>query len=202
MKRKIGLCGLAMLAIFSVATKAQDITPAEKDKAMQYLQSTDKNLEDAVKGLSAAQWTFKPAPDRWSIAEVVEHLGATEDKLRGYVVDVVMKGPAAPGRDVKAIDEKIMMFIPDRSKKAQAPEELKPTDRFGSPENALKHLEESRTKTEDVLKNTPDLRGHAAESPIGDKLDGYDWILFIAAHSDRHTKQILEVKADPNFPKS
>jgi hypothetical protein len=27
-------------------------------------------------------------------------------------------------------------------------------------------------------------------------------MLFIAAHSDRHTKQILEVKADPNFPKN
>jgi hypothetical protein len=33
-------------------------------------------------------------------------------------------------------------------------------------------------------------------------LDGYEWLLFIGAHSERHTKQILEVKADPNFPKS
>jgi hypothetical protein len=35
---------------------------------------------------------------------------------------------------------------------------------------------------------------------MGQKLDGYEWILFIAAHSDRHTKQIKEVEADPNFP--
>jgi hypothetical protein len=27
-------------------------------------------------------------------------------------------------------------------------------------------------------------------------------VLFMAAHSQRHTKQILEVTADPNFPKS
>ena len=26
------------------------------------------------------------------------------------------------------------------------------------------------------------------------------WVLAVAAHSARHTKQILEVKADPNFP--
>jgi len=26
--------------------------------------------------------------------------------------------------------------------------------------------------------------------------------LFLAAHSERHLKQILEVKADPNYPKS
>jgi hypothetical protein len=45
------------------------------------------------------------------------------------------------------------------------------------------------------------MRGHAIDSPMGVKLDAYEWILFISAHSERHTKQILEVKADPNFPK-
>jgi len=37
--------------------------------------------------------------------------------------------------------------------------------------------------------------------PVASMGTGYEWILFIAAHSERHTKQILEVKADPNFPK-
>jgi hypothetical protein len=39
------------------------------------------------------------------------------------------------------------------------------------------------------------------DGPVG-KMDGYEFILFIAAHSERHVKQINEVKADPNFPKS
>src|SRR5438876_88800 len=85
--------------------------------------------------------------------------------------------------------------------KAQAPEPLVPTNRFGSPEGSLKHFVESRVTTEDFLKKTPDLRAHAADSPLGSKLDAYEWVLFIAAHSQRHTKQIEEVKADPNFPK-
>ena len=55
--------------------------------------------------------------------------------------------------------------------------------------------------TEDYLKSTAGLRAHQADSPLG-KLDGYEWVLLIAAHSDRHTKQMMEVKADPNFPKS
>lgn len=29
----------------------------------------------------------------------------------------------------------------------------------------------------------------------------YQNIILVAAHSERHTKQIDEVKADPNFPK-
>jgi hypothetical protein len=142
------------------------------------------------------------APDKWSIAEVTEHIAAAEDYLRGMVVEKVMVAPARPaGEDVVAIDEMVMQMVPDRTHKAQAPEPLKPSNRFGSPEASVKHFVEGRSTTEDFLTKTPDLRAHAIDSPMGKKLDAYEWILFIAAHSDRHTKQILEVKADQNFPK-
>ena len=92
-------------------------------------------------------------------------------------------------------------MIPDRSKKFQAPEQLRPRNQFGSPEAALKHFIDSRAKTVELLKTTPDLRAHVAESGLLGKIDAYERILFVAAHSERHTKQLLEVKADPKFPK-
>jgi DinB superfamily len=136
------------------------------------------------------------------VAECVEHIAAAEDFIRGMAVDKVVKAPAAPDRDIAKIDAGIMAMIPDRLQKAQAPDELKPTNRFGSPEGSLKHFVESRTATEKVLKDTPDLRAHAVDSPMGGpKLDAYERVLLVSAHSQRHTKQIEEVKADPNFPK-
>jgi len=190
------------LAFSAASVYAQETTQADKDKALAYLESTKKGVLEATKGLSEAQWNFKPAPDKWSVAECVEHIAAAEDFIRGMDVDKVMKAPAAPGRDTAKIDAGIMAMIPDRSQKAQAPEELKPTNRFGSPEGSLKHFVESRTTTENFLKDTSDLRAHAVDSPMGGpKLDAYEWVLFVAAHSQRHTKQIEEVKADPNFPK-
>ncbi len=87
------------------------------------------------RALSPAQWNFKAAPDRWSIAEVTEHIAAAEDYIRGMVVEKVMTAPARPaGEDVAAIDEMVVQAIPDRSQKKQAPEPLKPTNRFGSPD--------------------------------------------------------------------
>ena len=112
-----------------------------------------------------------------------------------------MKAPAGPGRDTAKVDAGVLAMVPDRSKKVQAPEPLKPTNRFGSPEGSVKHFVESRAVTEDFLKNTADLRGHVADSPVGDKWDAYEYILLISAHSERHTKQIEEVKANENFPK-
>lgn len=199
MKRIFAL--FLMLTAFAVGSFAQ--TQADRDRAVQYLEKTRQGVLDATKGLSAAQLNFKPAPERWSVAEVMEHIAAAEDFLYGNIQDKIMKAPARPaGDDVKAIDEMVMAALTDRTHKAQAPEPLKPTNRFGSPEGSLKHFEESRAKTEEFAKSGQGLRDHAEDSFLGKKLDPYEWVLFISAHSERHTKQILEVKADPNFPKS
>jgi hypothetical protein len=201
-KSLAGVSIALLLMAGAAAASAQDVTQAEKDKALQYLETTKKNVVEATKGLSEAQWNFKAAPDRWSVAQVTEHIAAAEDLLRGMVKEKVMTAPAGEaGRDVQKTDEAVLAMVPDRSHKAQAPEPLVPTNRFGSPEASIKHFVESRATTEDFLKSTTGLRDHVADSPLG-KLDGYQFVLLIAAHSERHTKQINEVKADPNFPKN
>jgi hypothetical protein len=194
------LIALLMMVGATVAS-AQEVTQAEKEKALQYLETTKKGVLEATKGLSEAQWNFKAAPDRWSVAQVMEHIAAAEDLIRGTLVEKVMMAPAGDaGRDVKKTDEAVLAMVPDRTHKAQAPEPLIPTNRFGSPEASIKHFVETRAATEDFLKTTTGLRDHVMDSPLG-KLDGYEFVLFIAGHSERHTKQINEVKAAPNFPK-
>jgi hypothetical protein len=114
----------------------------------------------------------------------------------------VMKAPPrAQAEDLKALDEFILQRIPDRTTRVQAPEPLQPNNRFGSPKDSLKHFRDSRAQTIAYLKKTKDLRQHAMDSQLGKTFDGYQWILFLAAHSERHTRQLNEVKADPNFPK-
>jgi len=202
--RKRSLAGfLAAVCLFigASAASAQQVTQAEKDRALQYLESTKKGVLEATKGLSEAQWNFKPGPDRWSVAQVMEHIAAAEDFIRDLLKEKVMTSPAGEtGRDVKKTDDLVLAMVPDRTNKVKAPEPLVPSNRFGSPEASVKHFTESRTATEDFLRNTTGLRDHVMDSPLG-KLDGYEFVLFIASHSERHTKQINEVKADPNFPK-
>lgn len=182
---------------------AQDVTPEDRAKGLAYLEKTRAGVIASAEGLSEAQLNYRTAPEKWSVAQVLEHIASAEDMLFGMVQDQVMTGPPrAAGEDVKAIDELILTAIPDRSQKRSAPEPLIPTNRFGTPKDTVSHFQASRAKTVAFLNDTKDLRGHAIDSPLGKKLDGYQWLLFIAAHSERHTKQILEVKADPGFPKS
>jgi|ERR1051326_1025980 uncharacterized damage-inducible protein DinB len=182
------------------ATTGQSITQTEKEQAVRYLSETRTGVVDAVKGLSETQWKFKPAPDRWSVAEVVEHLAVTEEVLVQNILGKLDKAPApAAERDAKQVDADILARVPDRSTKFQAPPAIAPTGRW-TPEVALEHFLSGRAQSLVLLKSTPDLRQHVINHPVLGPLDGYEWILTAAAHTDRHTKQILEVKADPNFP--
>ena len=193
---------LCLSVLVSPLLRAENLSSEEIKQAVSYLDKTRAGVLAATKGLTAAQWNFKPATNRWSVAEVTEHIAAAEDFLMTMIQDKVMKAPArTEAADVKALDAFVLQAIPDRSHKASAPEPLQPNNRFGSPKASLKHFKASRANTIKFLKATKDLREHAVDSPLGKMLDGYEWVLFLAAHSERHTKQIEEVKADPNFPK-
>lgn len=189
------------MALLALGAAAFGQTPADRAKGVEYLQKTRDGVEASVKGLSEAQLKFKAAPERWSVAETLEHIAKAEDVIFQSVTEQIMKAPAGPaGRDTAKIDGMVLMLIPDRSHKAEAPPPLVPNSAW-TPAEALQHFLQSRAKTIAYMENTQGLRDHVADSPLGQPLDGYEWLLFIAAHSERHTKQILEVKADPGFPK-
>lgn len=193
---------LVCVLLFGSAAFGQALTQADRERGVKYLEQTRDGVVAATKGLSDAQMKFKPGPDRWSVTETLEHIALAEDFIFQNVENNVMKAPAgAADRDAAKIDAMVLAMIPDRSHKAQAPPPLVPTGRW-TPAEALDHFLKSRAKTIAFLQSTPDLRQHVADSPIGQPLDAYEWLLFIGAHSERHTKQILEVKADPNFPKN
>ena len=193
---------LLLVVFLTTAALALTLSPDDRDKGVKYLEQTRDGVVAATKGLSEAQLNFKPAPDKWSIAQVLEHIALAEDGFYQNVTENVMKAPAGPSdRDVAKIDSAVVTMVPDRSHKVQAPPQLVPTGRWTAAE-ALDHFLKTRAKTLELLESKPDLRAHVVDSPFGQKLDGYEWLLFAGGHSERHTKQIEEVKADPNFPKS
>src|SRR6516162_338065 len=104
LKMKRLLLALCLAAFAGTVLRAQELTRDERDKALKYLEKTRDGVLQATKGLSEAQWNFKPGPDRWSVAEVTEHIAATEDFLRDRLEQQIMKAPPREsGEDVKAI---------------------------------------------------------------------------------------------------
>src|SRR3954466_13618404 len=189
----------------AAADSSGTLTAEERKRALEYLKQTQKDFLASIDGVSEAQWKFKAAPDRWSIAETAEHIAVAEQTIWELVSGKIMKSPAAPEKraEVKGKEETILKAIPDRSRKAQAPEQLKPTGRFATRAELTKEFESTRGKEISFVADTKeDLRSHFEEHPFLKTMDAYQWLLFNGAHCKRHTAQILEVKADPNYPKS
>jgi hypothetical protein len=195
---------LPVLWLTLSAPAGAQLTDQERDKLLDHLRETSKKFHVAVAGLTEAQLNFKAAPERWSVLECAEHIAVSEDMLRMLVRERILKDPPKPeGRQERmANDEPLLKRTVDRSQKAQAPEFLSPKRRFATLAEAVAHFDNSRQVTADYVKQTQDdLRVHTAPHPIFKDLDGYQWLLLLSGHSERHTLQILEVKAAPGFPK-
>ena len=179
---------------------AATLTQAERDRAIAELTASRQQFLDSVAGLSPAQWNFKPDEKTWSVAEC-EHIAVSEDVLLGSIAKTV-QGPVDPDKKSVVTDEFILKAVVDRTQKFQAPEVLRPTHRFATPQETIDHFKQSREHTIAYVRDTQDdLRDHFFDHPVLKTMDTYQWILLLSAHSQRHTAQLNEVKANPNFPK-
>jgi hypothetical protein len=201
MKKLLLFATLAFLTM--AASEPKSLERKERKFARDFLKDTKTDLIKTVKGLSQAQLSFHSAPDRWSVEDCMKHIAAAEMGLR-QVLDNNLKEAATPEKkgEVKTSDEDLIKMIEDRTHKAQAPEQLRPENTpFKSADEALNSFKENRDKLMDFVKNTQeDLRNHVVDLTFI-KIDAYQMVLFISAHSNRHTQQIKEVMTDPNFPK-
>ena len=204
LKRTMGRSLLTLLVITGLAGTINDSLLSNKERkfAISLMKDTKEDAIKSSEGLSEAQLNFKAAPEKWSVKECMFHIAGAE-KLLWTMFEGTMKAPANPEKrsEIKVTDEQIVKIIEDRSFKAQAPEPIQPKNTgFASLEAAIEDFKMNRSAHIKYLKNsTEDLRNHVVQMPLG-YIDCYQLYLMIAAHSNRHTQQINEVKANAGFP--
>lgn len=196
---------LFAIAVFSAVTAFQPVTSIREDRTLlitQLQQTKDQLLKD-VQGLTDAQLEYRTAPDRWSVIECVEHITLIEKAITEGEQHLVQQ-PANPERrkDIKTTDEQIIKNVEDRSHKVKAPEFGIPKHNYSSNAEAIKAFTDQRDKLIEYVTSTKDvMRDHIMDHPVLGPIDAYQLLLLDAAHTNRHTQQLQEVKADPGFPK-
>src|SRR5687767_6626707 len=189
---------LVPLTVFALTlslapVSAQTLTAQQRDSLLKHLEQTRQAFLDSIAGLSEAQWTFRGGQDRWSIAEVAEHIAISETTILQIVQDQILKKQAIVRNPSPIPDEKLLAWLLDRTSKFQAPEMLKPTNRWATRDALVKDFVTARDKTVAYVKTTTDdLHGHGGPHPVFKMLDGYQWVLLLSGHSARHTAQIQE----------
>jgi len=192
-----------------MAAAESRLSEPEIEEGRTYLEQTFMLVVGATKGLSAAQWDFKPSPEEWSIAQTLEHIVWVQEFIIGRIQKELPAWPPSPQRDCAEVDAIVMHQFPGRLKKFKGPDVLMPAGRW-SPGEALDRLLANTSTLAELLESTPGLRSHATDSPPlravtqgrHEVMDGYQWILTAGSHTERHVKQMLEVKAHAGFPRN
>jgi DinB superfamily len=182
----------------------QDLTSAERKFAINYLNQTRSRLLNDVKGLSAAQLNFVPSDSGWSVAQCVEHITLSEDLIKDWIHGALL-APATPEKksEEKYTPETLIVIVTDRShNRAKTGGAWLPNGNFPSTAAAIQAFVVRRDSTIAYLSSTgDDLKTHFIEHPEWGTLDLYQGFVMLSAHCARHTLQLEEVMANPNFPK-
>lgn len=178
------------------------VTDTERTYAIDFLKSSQQNLHQSLSGLSDEQANYKPAVDRWSIAECVEHIVLVEKGIF-RAVQASMTASANPEKRsaIRVSDIDVIKSVRSRAMVTLSPAPFVPTGRFQDSNTALQAFDGYRTAAIDFMQITEnDLRTHYFQHFILGTLDVYQAILLMASHVERHRKQIDEVKASPGVP--
>jgi DinB superfamily len=79
----------------------QRITALVEGKPLAVQAATAKKLERLIKGLPASKLRKRPAADKWSVSEIVAHLGDAEIVI-GFRMRIIL---GAPGTPIAAYDQ-------------------------------------------------------------------------------------------------
>ena len=162
-----------------------------------HLESCRDAFQAEVAGLSEEQCAARSSSEVWSILDVVEHIATVEIGVLEVFRGRLFTQPCPQEYKVQTVgkDQLIVDAMKDRITRRKSPELVKPAGRWPTAGAALAAFAQARQEMIDLLKReTRDLRDFCAPHPSFKALDGYQWILFIVTHTDRHREQIKELK--------
>jgi DinB superfamily len=174
----------------------------EREFVLEQLAAGELRLLGLVEGLGPAQWSFREDAERWSIAEIVEHLVVFE----GFIIAAVTNALQGPEESEKmglagAKELLVLGLAESRSAKLKAREATRPIGRWSEPAELVAEFRNARARTIAFAAETEcDLRGHFFPHIAFGDLDCYQWLVVLGQHTLRHCLQIEEVLRDSKFP--
>jgi len=173
----------------------------------------EKNSDEAkslVAGLSEAQLSWTSAPDRWSIAQCLDHLAATSKAFEPYLTAAIKRGSEkwpvgapVPYRPSWVGGWLIKQVVPEATRKVSAPKVFQPSQ---SPtiENALEKFLKQQEEFLGFVREAEglDYNKMKLRSPVTPlmRYSLADAFVVTVVHGWRHLAQARRVRETPGFP--
>jgi DinB superfamily len=168
------------------------------------IEKADARFTASVSGLTEPQENFRPAPDRWTIAENVEHISIVNSGFLRLTYKLLKQAEADPKPAIADL-ELLLITMTDEGEvkpgKLSAPEIVLPqggvrvADAVAKNRSVIDEIFNLRSRLELVDLSEQTWR----HSALGE-LNLYQWLLLLGEHEERHRLQIEMVKASAGFP--
>ena len=168
------------------------------EEVINYLDTERTALREAVESVPPELRNQQPGADRWSVAQVLQHLLIIEKRIglgmTKWVTDARASNRGPETETSSVMNSLPLQLITDRSQRRNAPEEVRPSGDIDA-QSAWVALEKSRESLRaaflsgDGLALSKVIQPHPVLGPI----NLYQWMLFVGSHEMRHTAQVIEI---------
>jgi hypothetical protein len=172
------------------------------EELLRHLDANRAILRAAVDDVPPEFRETRPTPDRWSVAEVLEHLGRIEEQLTrllsAKLSEAQSTGALGPESDTSSVVHPgVHDAVVDRQRRVTAGDRVLPRGELDSAA-ALAALEAARVRLRDLLTSYDGVAITAVSHPhpVLGTIDAYQWFAFVGSHEARHAAQIREVGAE------
>jgi len=174
------------------------LEPEKQQFLIDHLAASANDFEAAISNADPARWSTRTAPDRWSIAEIAEHILILDTRV-ATLASTIQEWPEEPydAEHSARKDQLILTIAENRETRISAPPTVLPTGSLASATEFYPGFHKSQEALIRAVRENPQLlRGRFREHPLLKKLDGYQWLLVCSCHRRRHLSQIQEVARD------
>ena len=162
------------------------LTAEEREHALRQLREQEAALRQVT------QTWDQPTPEgAWSVAQICEHLDKADRRISRLLQSPLLYGDELPLSSWE--DQVLFDRVAIRGRAAESPQHLLPEGAWTSADQFWAAYSVFRQEMYAWIETTDaPLRLGRFEHPMLGVFDGFQWLLFIAAHGRRHTAQILE----------
>ncbi|GAB3927823.1 DinB family protein [Larkinella terrae] len=176
-------------------------TQTDRQYLINNLERTKAEILKETKQLSVQQWSFKQDSTKWSIGQVLEHLGLYE-RIFAQEADIMLSTQPEPQLDrLSKPDSSYLAWMNDPSPH-KAEWNAEPLGLMKGADNLTFFLF-GRNRIIDFVRNTTyDLKSHFTFRWGEERRRSIHALMVVHfGHTDRHLRQIRRIKEQPDFPK-
>lgn len=168
----------------------------EKERAVAELQAAADRFVRTV-NVAPGSWRFAP-PGGWSPSQITEHVAISCDNIARLLAGPLAANPIERGATgVLDVEIPYLFYRGD-----EPPNVATPTGTWTDPADGARRFADSVDAIATWAASTSlDLRTVGVRHPVFGVLDGMQWLLFAAAHVERHRAQAIGVQSRPDYPR-